>query len=261
MSQTRRERAIVYDAAGRKLSPCPVERAWALLAAGNAELLSQEPLTIRLRREVVRPERVLPLEPRAEGKRLLLHVCCGPCATYPVQRLRAEGFAVTAFWYNPNIHPYTEHERRREALWQLARAVELAVVDQEGYDLVAFFRGVCGHEAFGERCAICYRLRLERTAQVAREHGFDAFSTTLLVSIHQDEAAIRRVGEETAAAYGVAFHYEPFRRGWAERGRLAKAYGLYRQDYCGCVFSEWERHQPKDPSAASHQRSPGQALT
>lgn len=255
MSRPSSETAVVYDSAGRKLSPCTAERAWALLAAGRAELVSQEPLAIRLRREIALPEK--PARP-GEGKRLLLHVCCGPCATYPVQHLRAQGFAVTAFWYNPNIHPYTEHERRREALQKLAGAVELPVLDEEGYDLVAFLRAVHGHEAFGERCAICYRLRLERTARAARAGGFDAFSTTLLVSIHQDEAAIRAAGEEAAAAYGVPFYYERFRRGWSERGRLAKAYGLYRQDYCGCVYSEWERHRTAgtQPSLEREARGP-----
>ncbi|MGC8873049.1 MAG: epoxyqueuosine reductase QueH [Chloroflexia bacterium] len=245
MHRPPRRTATVYDAAGRKLSPCPVERAWALVAAGNADLISQEPLEIRLRREVLLPEPEPQPERPAEGRRLLLHVCCGPCATYPVQQLRAEGFAVTAFWYNPNVHPYTEHERRREALQKLAEAIQLPVLEEEGYDLVAFLRAVCGRESLGERCAICYWLRLERTARAAHEGGFDAFSTTLLVSIHQDEAAIRAAAEEAARAYGVPFHYERFRRGWSERGRLTKAYGLYRQDYCGCVYSEWERHRPR----------------
>ncbi len=243
MSGPPKKTAIVYDSAGRRLSPCSTERARALVGAGRAELLSEEPLTIRLLREVFRPEpQPEPARP-GEGKRLLLHVCCGPCATYPVQHLRAQGFTVTAFWYNPNIHPYTEHERRREALQKLAEAVELPVLDEQSYDLVSFLRAVHGHESFGERCAICYRLRLARTAQAARAGGFDAFSTTLLVSIHQDEAAVRAAGEEAAAAYGVPFYYERFRRGWSERGRLAKVYGLYRQDYCGCVYSEWERHR------------------
>lgn len=176
-----------------------------------------------------------------ERRRILLHVCCGPCGTYPALRLRQEGFEVVAFWYNPNIHPFSEHERRREALWHFARAVDLPVIESPGYEMVAFLRAVCGQEAFRMRCAVCYRMRLERTAQVARSEGFSTFTTTLLISPHQDEDLIRRIGEEAGERAGLPFYYERFRRGWSERGRLAKAYALYRQDYCGCVYSEWER--------------------
>ena len=174
-------------------------------------------------------------------KRMLMHTCCGPCATYPTVRLREEGFAVTAFWYNPNVHPFSEHERRRGALTQFATAVELEVVAGPDYDVVTFLRAVTGHEAFRERCRICYRLRLERTAQMAREGGYDAFTTTLLISPYQDEQALCEIGEETGAAAGVPFYYERFRRGWSDRGRMAREYGLYLQQYCGCLYSEWER--------------------
>ncbi len=183
-----------------------------------------------------------PPSPQEAGHgRILLHVCCGPCGTYPALRLREEGFEVVAFWYNPNIHPFSEHERRREALWRFARAVDLPVIEFPDYEMVAFLRAVCGQEAFRTRCAVCYRMRLERTAQVARTEGFAAFTTTLLISPHQEEELIRRIGEEAGKKAGLPFHYERFRRGWGERGRLAKAYDLYRQDYCGCVYSEWER--------------------
>ncbi len=235
------EKAAVLDAAGRPLSPTSAERARKLVAAGAAELVAESPPTIRLRREVERPP--APPEELSPGcdRRLLLHVCCGPCGTYPVLHLREEAFRVTALWYNPNIHPFSEHERRREALLHLAAAVGLEVLQEPAYEMVAFLRAVAGHEARGERCRICYRLRLERTAQVAREGGFAAFTTTLLISPYQDEEALRTIGEEVGRAAGVPFYYERLRRGWSERGRLAKEHGLYRQDYCGCVYSEWER--------------------
>ena len=179
---------------------------------------------------------------KAVSKRILLHACCGPCATYPTVRLREEGFTVTAWWYNPNIHPFMEHERRREALEQLAAAVQLEVLAEPDYELAAFFRAVVGQEALRERCRLCYSLRLERAAQAARAGGYDAFTTTLLISPYQDEAALREIGTAAGEAAGVPFYYERFRQGWTVRGQMARAYGLYRQQYCGCVYSEWERY-------------------
>jgi predicted adenine nucleotide alpha hydrolase (AANH) superfamily ATPase len=244
MSDTVQEKAAVLDAAGRRLSPTPAERARKLVAQGTAELVSESPLVVRLRREVDRPPAAAEPVPPGRNRRLLLHVCCGPCGTYPALRLREEEFAVSAFWYNPNIHPFSEHERRREALARFAGAVGLEVLEEPEYEMVAFLRAVAGHEAFGERCRICYRMRLERTAQAARQGGFDTFTTTLLISPYQDEEAICAIGEEAGQAAGVPFYYERLRRGWSERGRLAREHGLYRQEYCGCVYSEWERSKP-----------------
>lgn len=183
--------------------------------------------------------------------RILAHVCCAPCATYPVARLRQQDYKVTGFWYNPNIHPFAEHEKRRESLVSFAQRVNLpmlwAVYDSaasdaaESYtDMPAFFRAVAGRERFRERCALCYRMRLQRTAQQARKGGYDAFTTTLLISPYQDQNLIREIGEELATEYEIVFYFENFRRGWAERGRLAREYGLYLQRYCGCLYSEWE---------------------
>jgi hypothetical protein len=177
-----------------------------------------------------------------DGMRILLHICCAPCATYTINRLREEGFEVTGFWYNPNIHPWTEHEMRRESMVKYAEAVGLPMIWKERYDMPLFLRAVVGHERFGERCAICYRLRLEKTANVASERGFDAFTTTLIISPYQDQELIRHIGEKVGTRYGVEFYFEDFRRGWSERGRLTREHGLYRQQYCGCIFSEWERY-------------------
>jgi predicted adenine nucleotide alpha hydrolase (AANH) superfamily ATPase len=237
------ERVIVLDAEGKTLSSTSEEKARRLLQDGKAALVAEEPLTIRLTRAVSLPPAPEPSQPEplpGVGKRILLHICCGPCGTYTIQRLRALGFEVVGFWYNPNIHPFAEHEKRRETLAGYAESVALPVVWNPGYDMPLYFRAVVGHEAFGERCRRCYRLRLEKAAQVAREGGFDAFTTTLLISIHQDQAAIRAIGDEVGETYGVAFFYENFRKGWAERGRMANEAGLYKQHYCGCIYSEWE---------------------
>ncbi len=105
-----------------------------------------------------------------------------------------------------------------------------------------FFRLIAGHEPFRERCRLCYRLRLERTARIAAENKFDAFTTTLLISPYQDQESIRSIGDAIGQNVGIPFLFENFRRGWAERGRLTREYGLYRQQYCGCLYSEWERY-------------------
>jgi len=147
---------------------------------------------------------------------------------------------VTAFWCNPNIHPFGEHERRRESLARYASETGLSVVWEPGYDMISFLRRVVGHERVGERCALCYEQRLARTAQRAAELGMDAICTTLLISPYQDQALIRRLGEDAAAQHGVTFYFENLRRGFAEHHRLAVEHNLYRQDYCGCIYSEWE---------------------
>ena len=176
------------------------------------------------------------------GTQLLLHVCCAPCSTYTLRRLREIGFDVGGLWYNPNIHPWLEHERRRESLVDYAGRVELPMLWHPSYDMPAFLRRVSGKEQFRQRCALCYEMRLAETARQAHAGGYAAFTTTLLISPYQDQGLIREIGEGAGSAAGVEFFFEDFRRGWAERGRLTKEHGLYRQQYCGCIYSEWERY-------------------
>jgi predicted adenine nucleotide alpha hydrolase (AANH) superfamily ATPase len=233
---------IVLDANGQRLSPTTAEKARKLIARGTATLVSEEPFTIQLSYSVELPPKPKEGEKPGKGKRILLHICCGPCSTYPIEQLREEGFQVTGFWYNPNIHPWQEHQRRRQSVQKYAEAVDLPVIWYEKYEMPLYLRAVVGHERFRERCRICYRMRLEKTAQVAAEGGFDVFTTTLLISPHQDQALIRQIGEEVAEVCGVDFYFENFRRGWSERGRLTREHALYRQQYCGCIYSEWERY-------------------
>lgn len=237
----------VFDQRGQELSPCSFDKAQRLVAEGRARWRETQPPAIELARAVdlpIRePESKQEPTPEYAGQRVLLHICCGPCATYTVGRLRALGFAVTGFWYNPNIHPWQEHERRRESLVRFAEQVELPLVIQPGYEMPAFLRLVAGRERFRRRCAICYAMRLRAAAQQARAGGLDAFTTTLLISPYQEQELIRRIGEHLADKEGVRFYFEDFRKGWAERGRLTRQYDLYRQQYCGCVYSEWERYQ------------------
>ena len=244
--------ARVTDSRGFELAPCPEDRARELMRSGPADCVSEDPLTIRLRREINLPQRA----PRASeeplhGKRVLLHICCGPCATYTVRRLREVGAEVTGYWFNPNIHPFSEHEKRRETVERYGQEISLPLIIEPAYEMPIFFQLVVGHERFRERCLLCYQLRLERTAQVAAMHGYDAFTTTLLISPYQDQAAIHRIGDEAGAIHGVAFYFENLRRGFAEHHQLAREHGLYQQRYCGCLYSEWEAI---DRNATTHQR-------
>jgi len=146
----------------------------------------------------------------------------------------------TALWYNPNIHPFLEHQRRLDSMRSFAETARLPLVVPDGYDMVPFLRLVAGHEA--NRCGDCYRLRLSRAAAAAREQGLAAFTTTLLISPYQDHDLLREVGEEVARQHGVEFYYEDLRPGFGESRRLTRELGLYRQRYCGCIYSEWERY-------------------
>jgi predicted adenine nucleotide alpha hydrolase (AANH) superfamily ATPase len=234
---------IVLDAEGRQLSSTSESKARRLVEVGKAVFVRQEPPTIQLGYRIQVPPRPdpQPAERPGAGRRILLHVCCAPCATYTVKRLRELRFdEVSACWYNPNVHPFGEHELRRRVLARYAEQIELPVIWEPDYEIVGFMRAIGGHERFRERCTICYRLRLERTAQMAARGGFDAFTTTLLISPYQDQSAICAIGKEMSGAYGLEFYYENFRRGWAEHGRIAREHGLYSQRYCGCVYSEWE---------------------
>lgn len=179
--------------------------------------------------------------------RILLHTCCGPCALYPLRTLRAAGHDVTGFFYNPNIHPYQEYVLRRDAVVQMAEQESLPLAMRDDYDLELFLASVA--DAPEKRCRFCYASRLRATAHVAVQQGFDAFTASLLYSRYQKHDEIRELGEQIGREYGVAFHYEDFRPGWQEGIRLSKELGLYRQQYCGCIYSEKDRYLAKVKAA------------
>ena len=172
--------------------------------------------------------------------KVLLHICCANCAIYPLERINAEGHEAVGFFFNPNIHPYQEYQKRLEALKQYSEKTGLQVIYRDEYLLEEFLRNVA-HRA-EERCAYCYKVRLEATAREAKKGGFDRFSTTLLQSTHQNHASIRETAEEAAREIEVPFYYEDFRTGWKKGVEVSKAMGLYRQQYCGCIYSEKERY-------------------
>ncbi len=172
--------------------------------------------------------------------KLLLHTCCGPCTIYPLDVLRKEGMEVMGFFYRHNIHPYTECQRREETLLDYAASVDFKVIVHKGYELEEFLRRVVFRES--HRCRICYHERLTATALTAKRGKFDAFSTTLLYSKFQQHDLIREIGEAAGKSAGVPFHYQDFREGWKTGIEASKRLGLYRQQYCGCIYSEKERY-------------------
>ncbi|MCB2225703.1 MAG: epoxyqueuosine reductase QueH [Desulfarculaceae bacterium] len=171
--------------------------------------------------------------------RILLHICCGPCAIMPVHDLRHEGHELRALFYNPNIQPYTENQRRLQTLESWAAGEELPLIVQDEYDPESWLRNVAWRES--ERCAPCLAQRLERAAAVAKRGGFDAFSSTLLYSKRQKHRLIKELGTAAGKRRGVEFLYRDWRPFWQEGIERSKAAGMYRQQYCGCIFSERDR--------------------
>jgi epoxyqueuosine reductase len=167
-------------------------------------------------------------------------MCCGPCATYPVRVLREEGMEIMGFFYRHNIHPFEECRRREEALAKFSEIADFRIIRQEDYRLEEFLRGVVFREA--DRCRYCYHERLRATALLARRGKFGAFTTTLLYSKFQNHELIRATGESVGRSTGVPFLYRDFREGWKEGIETSRKLDLYRQSYCGCIYSEKERY-------------------
>ena len=189
--------------------------------------------------------------PEKEAKQLetLLHICCAPCSIHCIETLRSEGIEPVGFWYNPNIHPMAEYKMRKITLVEYAKSIGLRLEIRNEYGLREFIRGV--YPDFDGRCGYCYRVRMEAAAAFAAEHGFSSFSTTLLISPYQQHERLREAGERAAAQYGVSFLYRDFRPYFREGQDRAKELGLYRQKYCGCIFSEEDRYaKRKKPKPA-----------
>lgn len=172
---------------------------------------------------------------------LLLHACCAPCVTHPV-RLLSETCELTVYFYNPNIHPKTEYEARKDEILRLGGKWGFEVITGE-YDAYAWFEAVRGHEddpEGGERCAICYRYRLQKTAACALERGFDLFATTLSISPLKKAGRINEIGKKIQTETGITYFEADFKKkeGFKISCQLSKDERLYRQDYCGCIFSQ-----------------------
>jgi len=174
-------------------------------------------------------------------EKVLIHICCGPCALYPVEALRAEDFDLTGFFFNPNIHPFQEYLKRKEALQEVAINLSLRMLWEEGYQAKDWFRAVSFREE--KRCELCYYLRFSETARSARKGKFAYFSSTIFYSKFQKHDSAREIAEAVAKEHQVKFLYRDFREGWKQGIERSLALGIYRQKYCGCVYSEYERFQ------------------
>ena len=173
--------------------------------------------------------------------KLLMHTCCAPCSIYCIESLRNEGIEPVSYWFNPNIHPYMEYKARRDTLKQYTKMINVPAIFEENYGLKEFCKNVI--DDLDNRCSTyCYRVRLERTAKYAKENGYTAFTTTLLISPYQKHDELVRIAQEMAEKYDIEFLYRDFRPGFREGQDKARELGLYMQKYCGCVFSEEDRY-------------------
>ena len=188
---------------------------------------------------------------KREGKRprLLLHSCCAPCSTAVFTRL-CESFDITVFYYNPNIDTRDEHDLRARELEAFVEDSGLAlgavIIPWEPKVFYERVRGLEREKEGGKRCEVCFGLRLDRTARYAAEHGYDLFTTTLTISPMKSAPLLNRIGEEAAKRAGAVFLNSDFKKrgGYLLSTQLSREYGIYRQDYCGCVFSKRERAFP-----------------
>ena len=186
----------------------------------------------------------------ARDKRLLLHSCCAPCSSHCLSELSPQ-IGVTVLYYNPNLDCAGEYEKRKREQLRFLRETGLADFldcDYAPEDYLAAVRGLEEEKEGGARCAVCFRLRLERTAREAKARGFDYFATTLTVSPLKNAKLINTIGFAVAEEVGVRYLPSDFKKrgGYLHSVKLSEEYGLYRQDYCGCAFSKAERERQKE---------------
>lgn len=193
------------------------------------------------------------MTPGGAEPRLLVHVCCGPCAIHPLQELGAR-YNTAAYFYNPNVHPADEYARRLSTAKRYCETQRIRFLTGP-YDTVHYFHAIGDETDKPGRCTHCYGLRLSAAAATAHELSFEAFTTTLLVSPYQDRDAILTAGREAAGLSGVTFVEEDFRIGYRAGQRQAHALGMYCQRYCGCRFSAHEATAPADSRAGPRKDS------
>ena len=173
---------------------------------------------------------------------VLMHTCCAPCSVSCIEMLREEKYEPVLFWYNPNIHPYTEYQKRLDSLWEYSMDIGVELIVKDEYKIKGFIEEAI--KDIENRCVeVCYKIRLEETAKAAKELGYKKFTTTLLVSPYQDTEMLIKIGRELAKKYKLEFVVLDFKSRFREGQSKAKELGLYMQKYCGCIFSEAERYK------------------
>ncbi len=176
--------------------------------------------------------------------KLLMHICCSNCSIYPLETFLAKGIDIKGFWFNPNIHPYTEYSNRLDSVRRLQRFWNLDIEYTDEYHLDYFLNQIVPQ---GEnRCEICYLIRLGKTAELAKKMNLDGFTTSLLASPYQKFDMIIKTGKDLGRKYAIQFYFEDLRKGWGISRDLSRELGLYRQKYCGCIYSEMERFRKKN---------------
>lgn len=185
--------------------------------------------------------------------RLLLHACCGPCSLEPLRMLLDEGHEIAIAYMNSNIHPQEEYEHRRETLLDFARSQGIPVI--EGVYAPQAWANTAGEygtdpEMRPQRCRACYRLRMDEACRYASENGFDGVATTLTVSPYQYTEIIKEELEAACEPYGLTPVFHDYREQYSEATRRSKALGMYRQNYCGCVFSKVEAAEEREARRA-----------
>ena len=183
--------------------------------------------------------------------KLLLHTCCAPCSVYCIDYLRNQNIEPTVYWYNPNIHPYTEYKARRDCLKEYTKSINAEAIFAEEYGLQTFCQNVINN--LENRCTdYCYRVRIEKTIQYAKQHGYDTFTSTLFVSPYQKHEKLKQICEELAQKHNINFLYIDFRPGFRQGQAKARELGLYMQKYCGCIFSEEMRYYNRNSIQTSN---------
>ncbi len=180
--------------------------------------------------------------------KLLLHACCAPCLMAPYKHL-SEKYDIVVYWYNPNIQPYREYLRRLKAFREYTKKAGIETVENLDYPLEDWLAkaAILSKKSNVLRCRFCYAERLYKVAMYAKTHGFDYFSTTLLLAPYQKHEMVKEIGEKLGKNVGIEFYYEDMRKWFDEGEDMARHAGIYRQGYCGCVFSEADRYWRDNP--------------
>jgi predicted adenine nucleotide alpha hydrolase (AANH) superfamily ATPase len=172
--------------------------------------------------------------------KVLLHICCAPCSIYPIEILKKDGMEIMGYFFRNNIHPFTECIKREQTLKEYAETINLKVIYQEGYELEKFIQQIVFRES--DRCRYCYHERLLASCKIAKRDNFDAFTSTLLYSKFQNHDLIYSIGNAIGKKEGIKFLYHDFRDGWKQGIQESKNLKMYRQQYCGCIYSEKQRY-------------------